>query len=214
MGINKKDVLRYLGYGKADASDAVLEAIESCASELERKATPRCISLLFPIERKEDALHIGGMAIQSVSLHKHLESCDSAWLFAATLGAGADFLLERTSLVDMSRAVVLQACAASLVEEYCDVETEKLAAHSQGLHLRPRYSPGYGDFPLTWQGPLLRTLDAPKKIGLSVTAGDMLVPTKSVTAVIGLTRDATTCHINKCMSCGAENCPFRKETSL
>ncbi len=53
----------------------------------------------------------------------------------------------------MSKAVILQACAATVIEAYCDEQQDfiKEEAGKQGLYLRPRFSPGYGDFPLTYQ---------------------------------------------------------------
>jgi len=84
-------------------------------------------------------------------------------------------------------------------------------AKEKGLYLRPRYSPGYGDFPLTYQKEILELLNAQRRIGLTRTESNMLVPTKSVTAIIGFTTEETSCHVAKCMTCQAKNCPFRKE---
>ena len=111
------------------------------------------------------------------------------------------------------RAVVMQACAASLIESYCDECQEPIAqeAASRGLYLRPRYSPGYGDFDISYQREFLTVLDCPKRIGLTMTDSFMLAPSKSVTAVIGLTAEAQSCHIAKCMTCKAKSCPFRKD---
>ena len=55
-----------------------------------------------------------------------------------------------------------------------------------GEELVARYSPGYGDFPLAAQGALVALLDAPRKAGVSLTSSLLLVPPKSVTAVIGV----------------------------
>ena len=105
-----------------------------------------------------------------------------------------------------------EACAAAAIESFCDEVEEELrrSVEPEGLFLRPRYSPGYGDFPIQWQKTLLQLLDAPKTIGLTATESCMLAPSKSVTAVIGLTTDRTDCHIRKCMDCSAVNCPFRR----
>ena len=113
----------------------------------------------------------------------------------------------------MSKAVILQACAATVIEAYCDEQQDfmKEEADKQGLYLRPRFSPGYGDFPLTYQKDLLGVLNCQKRIGLTVMDSLILAPSKSVTAVIGLTEESTTCHIARCMTCQAKNCPFRKE---
>ena len=51
---------------------------------------------------------------------KEIKIGDRIVLFGATLGAETDRLLNRTSLTDMAKAVVMQACAAAFLEEYCD----------------------------------------------------------------------------------------------
>jgi len=207
-----KEVLRYLGYRGNPGDKQILEAIDSCMAELGRAVTPRSVSQLLTVTFKDNIVVLGSMQIESNELLGHLDGCKEAILFAATLGTQADFLLERTSKMDMSRAVVLQACAAAMMESYCDeCELEFSAEAAQrGLYLRPRYSPGYGDFSISHQHELLRILASQKKIGLTATDGCMLVPTKSVTAVIGLTSEKTSCHIAKCMGCQSLNCPFRK----
>ena len=213
MKLEEKEVLRYLGYRGKPADQAVLNMIHSCAEELGKNSFPRSIWRIFPVMLTDDAVLLGDLKIESRTLCRHLAGCAEAALFAATLGAPADMLLERVSQIDISRAAVLQAAAAVFIESYCDDMERQLAADAakRGLFLRPRYSPGYGDFAITYQRDILRMLDCAKRIGLAMTDSFMLVPTKSVTAVIGLTGEKTTCHIAKCMGCTSMNCPFRKE---
>ena len=52
-----------------------------------------------------------------------------------------------------------------------------------------RFSPGYGDFDLKYQKDILEYLDANKKIGISLTDSLMMIPTKSITAIIGIKRE-------------------------
>ena len=47
-------------------------------------------------------------------------------------------------------------------------------------------APGYGDFPLVEQRTLLGLLDASRKVGVSLTDALLMVPSKSVSAVIGV----------------------------
>lgn len=75
---------------------------------------------------------------------------------------------------------------------------EKEAA--TGLFLKPRYSPGYGDFALESQKEIFARLECAKRIGLTLTDTMLMVPFKSVTAVIGVT-DAPTCTYVKCRGC-------------
>lgn len=213
MEIDKNEVLRYLGYRGKPADAETLERIDRCIALLEENTSPRSLSRVFPVTLEPGAVVIGGVTIKSRDLRSHIDGCREAAVFAATLGAQADLLLRRYSKTDMSRAVILQACAATMIERYCDECNDVLAQESQkrGLYLRPRYSPGYGDFSITHQTDLLGMLDCQKKIGLTVTDSFMLAPSKSVTAVIGLTTEEKSCHIAKCMECKAVNCPFRKD---
>ena len=63
-------------------------------------------------------------------------------------GWGTDYLIQRYSRLQMSRAVILQAAAAAMIEEYCDRVCRELKAayEAKGLYLRPRFSPGYWGF--------------------------------------------------------------------
>ena len=113
----------------------------------------------------------------------------------------------------MVKTVVLQACAAAMLEEYLDDWQENLAQKLsvEEYGLRPRFSPGYGDFSIAHQGEILKILDAPKKIGLTMTEGNMLTPLKSVTAVIGLKRNEKSCDRKQsCASCEKTNCAYRR----
>ena len=214
MQWNQKEILRYLGYRGKPADEVVLAQIEACKDELEAVLAPKAIFRTFAVKvTGEHQLEIGGMQIHSKQLSQHISGCQQASVFAATLGAQTDLLIQRYNILDLSKAVILQACAAAAIEEYCDERQEeiRLEAASQQLYLRPRYSPGYGDFDLSHQKALLALLDAPKRIGLTATDRFILAPSKSVTAIIGFTHEDTTCHIARCMTCTAKNCPFRKE---
>lgn len=212
--IDKKEILRYLGYHGKPADDATRKVIDECIAELLEHTVPRSeqrlLDVVFPVQNE---VIIGELHIKSKDLAQHISGCGQAVLFAATLGAQADILLQRWSKLDMSRAVILQACAATVMEAYCDECESQIAAKAakNGLFLRPRYSPGYGDFSVAHQPDILAALNCGKRMGLTTTDSFMLVPTKSVTAVIGLTAESTSCHIHKCMDCSAVNCPFRKD---
>lgn len=214
LQIDRKEILRYLGYRNNEADDTVCDSIESVLEELDRAASPRSVTRDVTIQQiGSDSVEIAGAVIQSRSLFQHLTNCGTGVLFAATLGAPVDLLIQRYTVLDMSRAVIAQACAAAMIEAFCDERQKEIEsdAKKQGLFLRPRYSPGYGDFSLFYQKLLLELLNAQRRIGLTRTESDMLVPTKSVTAVIGFTTEATSCHTAKCMTCAAADCPFRKE---
>ena len=108
-------------------------------------------------------------------------------------------------------AAAAQAAAAALIEDCCDEENERLRAEAaeRGLKLRPRFSPGYGDFSIEHQRDIARELDTPRRIGLTVTDSCMLAPMKSVTAVIGIAEtEGSTAR--GCEDCDKQNCGFRR----
>ena len=213
--IDYKEAARYLGYLKQDPGPQVAQLLLKCGKALMDAADPRSVSQTFPVRADPESGHveIAGTALRTKKLAKHIKGCTEAILFAATLGIEVDRLIRKAGIADMSQAVILQACAASLIEAYCDECELPLAADAatRRLYLRPRFSPGYGDFPIEYQKELLAVLNAPKKIGLTATDSMMLTPTKSVTAVIGLTSERSSCHLGRCGSCGMRDCPFRKE---
>ena len=131
---------------------------------------------------------------------------------AATLGIGVDRLISRASAVRMSDAVIYQAVAAAMIEAYCDEVNDTLRQEAErvGLYCRPRFSPGYGDFQIEHQRDFSRLLDTPRKIGLTVTESCLLVPIKSVTAVIGLSNSRQPCHRKGCEECEKTDCAFRR----
>ncbi len=206
-----EEVLRYLGFGNKKADERTFKTIGSCMQELS-VIKPKLVSRTFPLTIDGGVL-IGNLNIESKNLKKHLNGCDRAVLFAATLGTNADFLLERTSKTDIAKAVIMQACAAVKIESFCDKFQDNTAKQygKEGYYLKPRYSPGYGDFPIQYQREIIKTLDCQKRIGLSMTGEYMLVPSKSVTAIIGLTKTIEGCVTSKCKNCGLKSCPFRKD---
>lgn len=212
MERNQKEILRYLGYRGNAADERVLAQIEKAAKALD-SFTPRTVHKRLACNvLGTDTVTIGDVRIKSKNLARHLKGCHEVFLIAATLGVQADTCIQRASVVDMSYAVVLQAACAAGIEWVCDTLEVTLLeqARADGLYLRPRFSPGYGDFPLVHQKDMLRLLDCSRRIGLTITDSLMMVPTKSVTAVIGLTKDGSGCHTVKCAACSQKDCPFRK----
>ncbi len=211
MEWDKGEILRYLG---APRSDEALDGfIARAQKEVEAAARPRHTYRLVEARVEENKVSLGGTTLESPSLAKHLAGCEKAFLFACTLGPGVDALIRRFTITEMPLVPVLQACSAAYIEAYADKAQEELEAFAKekGLYLRPRYSPGYGDFPLSAQEFLFRALEIPKKLGVALTENYLMVPFKSITAVIGLSPDPARCHIHRCMACPAQDCPFRKE---
>ncbi len=214
MDHRTKEALRYLGYGRNPGEERTLELIRQSFEELEGLQEERIVWRREPVTvREPDQVETAGMDIRSRGLARNLKGCLEVILVAATLGTRTDLLLRRYSRTDMTRAVILQACAAARLEEYLDAwqEERKKELEEEGLYLRPRFSPGYGDFSIHHQKALLQRLEASKRIGLTMTDGYMLTPSKSVTALAGISLEETACHRQGCESCGKIDCAYRRE---
>ncbi len=213
MDHRTKEALRYLGYGRNPGEERTLELIRQSFEELEGLQEERIVWREPVTVREPDQVETAGMDIRSRGLARNLKGCLEVILVAATLGTRTDLLLRRYSRTDMTRAVILQACAAARLEEYLDAwqEERKKELEEEGLYLRPRFSPGYGDFSIHHQKALLQRLEASKRIGLTMTDGYMLTPSKSVTALAGISLEETACHRQGCESCGKIDCAYRRE---
>lgn len=215
MNTRTKEAIRYLGYGNHAVDDQTLALVEDSFRELDRAADRRIIYRIFGVTLDEtNSIAIGKLNIVSRNLYRNLRDCREAVLLGATLGVGVDLLMKRYSLTDMSRTVVIQAAAAAMLEEYLDECQQQLSREfeKEGKYLRPRFSPGYGDFDIGHQGMILRMLNADKSIGLTMTDSCMLTPTKSVTAVIGISEKKERCPVKGCESCDKRDCIYRRDT--
>ena len=215
MDTRVREAVRYLGYGRHAVDDTIMTLIESSFAELDKIVQYRIIYRIFELEVPDsDNVKIGELEIRSRNLAKNLRGCDQAVILGATLGIEVDFLMKRYSLIEMSRAVVLQACAAAMLEEYLDEWQKELSGkmRKKGYYLRPRFSPGYGDFSIDYQKDILRIADTARRIGLSITDGNMLTPSKSVTAVIGMSTEETACHRAGCEACEKSDCIYRRSS--
>ena len=111
-------------------------------------------------------------------------------LFAGTLGIGIDRFLAKYGRLSPARALWFQAIGAAGIEALCDAFCEELpqllAEDGQPARIRPRYSPGFGDFGLEYQPFIFSALDCQKNLGLTLTDSLLMSPTKSVTALVGI----------------------------
>ena len=210
--MNEKEILRYLGYGRHEADQQTLRLITECYAELERQAVPKYICREYPLSITGDELDLGCLRTVSKNLSKNLADCSGVILFAATLGSRVDLLLKKYSTLQMSKAVVMQAAAVAMLEEYCD-EVNLQLKHQyelEGKYLRPRFSPGYGDFSLECQREITAALEVGKRIGITLTDSLLMVPTKSVTAVIGIGSRQNNCMVAGCEACESKTCAYRR----
>ena len=215
MRVPVEDALRYLGAARADAGTRRMA--EETAALLEERLQPRTVWRAFRAGRENGdvALPEAGLRLPGTLAEKMLAECDTVILLACTLGAAFDRMLKEWEARDMARAAVLDACGSAWTETGCDAAEAEIAARFPGKYRTDRFSPGYGDLPLALQADLLRAVDAGRKLGITANASSLLIPCKSVTAVIGLSDRPQGAKIRGCAYCAmAKECEYRKRGSF
>ena len=211
LHIDKKEILRYMGH-RGEASKETDMLIDSLVENVRQKTMPRGAFVLKKLERERESIRIGSMDIASKSLAKNLDGCEMVILFAITCGAQVDRLIGSKSSTEPSKALTISAIATTLCEAYADSLCGELKAYfaKQGLYLRPRFSPGYGDFALEFQKYIVTMTEASKRCSITLTDSLMLVPSKSVTGIIGIGKEMTHCPPSGCEACSKTDCRYRR----
>lgn len=208
---NKKEILRYMGCKESPVQ--VLALMEACIEEARPKLVYKVCYRKFDIKVEDDTVNLDFMTVKSSALAKNLRGCGSIILFAATVGLEIDRLIAKYSRISPAKGLCFQAIGAERIESLCDAFNGELAQSymEQGLFLRPRFSPGYGDLSLEGQREIFKVLDCPRKIGLSLNESLLMSPSKSVTALIGISDEPKLCKTASCSQCSKADCNFRRE---
>jgi hypothetical protein len=82
-----------------------------------------------------------------------------------------------------AEAFIIDALADALIEAVCDAAEEEI---SLGLDTTGRFSPGYGDLELSLGCEILTLCDAERLLGIKMTESALMVPKKSVSAIIAI----------------------------
>ena len=183
--IDLKQAARYFGQrGEPDAATASL--LERCAVPILAAAAPHAVWL----ESDVDSLAEAGL-LQGEDVYRHLPGCDR----------------------DIAAGVASDALGSALAEQMADAAEAELrnAAAGQGRYLTGRYSPGYGDWPITVQPLVAAALDTARRAGLCVTDTNLMTPRKSVTALLGVSEHPVKGHLAGCGHCVLRTrCEYRK----
>ena len=201
--LNRAEAVRYLGDASVEMNASMEALLDECEKEVLANAEPKYLTRVIdlPCPQLEEGNDI----------REHLKGCDKALLMCCTLGNGVDRMLRRAQVTDMAKAVVLDVLASVAVEQACNQVDHIVQELYPERYFTFRFSPGYGDFPLELQNWFLTELNAPKLIGLTTSASLLLTPTKSGTAVAGMSREPIAKKHRGCETCNArEHCPFRK----
>ena len=208
--ISREETLQYLSYHGSFLPDEIRGDLERCETLMLRTARPRLVWRMFAI-LPDGSLEGTDYCPGGEDISAFLSDCDSVVILAATLGAEAESLIRRAAARNMSDAVILDAAGSAAIEAVCDNFCADLAAELAPRFLTDRFSPGYGDMPLGDQPAIFRLLDVSRRIGVSLSESGLMIPQKSVTALIGVS-DRPQRARGGCEACvNFGNCAYRKE---
>ena len=183
LTVNKLEAMRYLGVKECD--EIIDNLYSQCLEAAQNVSEPRAAYIEADITVNGEVVDFGFMRVNSSNLAKNLCDCRKAYVFCATLGIGMDRQYGRISKISQAKASMFSAVGSAMIESFCDYVNDILR---EGIETKPRFSCGYGDFCIEHQREILNILEASKHLGICLTETYMMVPVKSVTAIIGIRR--------------------------
>ncbi|MBQ9690504.1 MAG: vitamin B12 dependent methionine synthase [Eggerthellaceae bacterium] len=213
--VRKDEMLRYLGYAGQCIPEHLDAQVDDIISQCETSSKPAFVYRMFPIDDTQGDIRLVGssLILPGNDIYNHLKGASQVALMACTLGLANEIMLKRIQAKSATDALMYGAAGSSLVESVADVAEAEIVAEGakMGLHTNWRYSPGYGDLPLSVQDEFVRTLDAQRSLGITVTPSNLLIPSKSVTAIIGLFSAPQEHTKRSCKGCAIfDYCSLRK----
>lgn len=204
----EREILRYAGCKTADGE--ILALLSSCLDEVKDKLVYKVCYREFSLQITDGVCDFGAFTLRSNRLAQNLRGCETALVFAATVGVEIDRLIAKYGKLSPAKALFFQAIGAERIEALCNA----FCAEAEGerkTKAKPRFSPGYGDLPLETQKTLFAALDCAKKIGVCLNESMLMSPSKSVTAIIGFGHTKYEPNAKNCRACDKEDCAFRSE---
>ncbi len=201
----EKEILRYAGCRGEREEISVL--LKECTDEVKDKLAYKVCYRELPIKTVGDTCDFEVFSVHSEKLARNLKGCEKVVLFAATVGVEIDRLIGKYGRLSPTKALLFQAIGTERIEALCDAFCADIKKEYK-TGLEPRFSPGYGDLPLSAQKNIFAVLDPERRIGLTLNSSLLMSPSKSVTAFVGLGSTEKT-NSNKCSLCEKTDCTLR-----
>ncbi len=211
--VSREEASRYMGV-KGEPDEQIRALLERYEPIVRERMRPAYVYRELRAEHTAEGVSFPdiGLLLPGEDIRRHLSGCGRAVLFAATLSAEADKLIRQAQVEGMAEAMAVDALCSAAIEQVCDRAEKEIFSAVEAPYRTWRYSPGYGDLPIDVQKDVLKALNAQRRIGLTVTESCLLIPSKSVTAVIGISDSPPEGQRRKgCAGCSLrESCAFSK----
>lgn len=223
LQIDKKEVLRYLQYKNQNLSNNINEEIDNCINRTNEIINPRYVFRTYFIEKQDINnkkivyLKDSNIKFESEDIYKLFDKCDECILISATLGLEIEKEIRKLTYTNLSKGLIIDACATTAIEEVCDILQDNIEREllKENKHITMRYSPGYGDLSIEKNVDIINILNSQKEIGLTVTDSGIMIPRKSVVALIGVSKKGIKREKKSCDNCSNKhNCKYKKEAKI
>lgn len=205
-------VRRYAGLKSSDfPPERIREAAQTVRLVAEGQGSVR----YYPYDSANHTIiaESGNLTLSSDAIRRHLADAEQIAVMAVTIGSAVERSIDEAfSAGEYSHALLLDAAATTATEACADHLNRTITAEARrrGLFTAFRFSPGYGDWDITVQPDIVR-LSEGNSIGITVTESSMLLPRKSVTAVVPLRAQKAEALAHGCSVCTYQTCLSRKE---
>lgn len=206
QSIPLKEVLHFLGWRGTPVDNQTLEGIKEMTALALSETEPRIVTLRRKI-LADGKLEGTAFTPLGSDVKNMLSSCCEAVLLAGTLGAQSERLLLRLQAQNPAKALLLDAVLSAGIEALLDEKEEALrrALEQVGLYLTDRYSPGYGNMPMAQTREICEVLNTQRRIGLTVSQSGIMIPRKSVVAIMGISETEPERRKKGCTVCPMRN---------
>ncbi|MEG2371239.1 MAG: hypothetical protein RSB36_00485 [Hydrogenoanaerobacterium sp.] len=201
--IDRAEILKHLGYeGKSLVGDKLNLACNEAIKTIKEASSPAFLCSYFDIDKKSDGVLLCGtkLLLKGASISRHLEHCGKIAVFCVSLLNEVDKIIMRAKF-DVLQQLFLDVAASVYIEQICERICQMIKCENENFFMTKRYGIGYGDLSLSYQQDILTILDAQKRIGVTATDDGILIPRKSVTAIVGFSSTEAESSYQTCDSC-------------
>ncbi len=215
----KKEVLkreRISPDNKDERADNIRLALDECM----RRARSLTVSKYTYIEKKITRLGDNLIEIEdcvrfsTTKIPLYINGATHLVLFIVTIGDGIEKEASMlTAGKDILKGYLLDRIGSFAVESLAE-NLEKKLRKDYSLHKKSvssRFSPGYCDWVLEEQFKMAKAIDF-SKIGVLLTQGCMMVPKKSISAIVAVADEGVFKEfVSSCNICEKEDCGYRRD---
>lgn len=189
----KELILTRLGYkkGVTELNENDIALVEKGIQQGEYLCKPAGAYLIVPISSINNSKIIleNGIMFESAGLLNLLSESKSVVLMASTVGREViDKVFSEIEQGNAANGLIIDSVASQTADAALDWMVQllrKILIREGKVITRHRYSPGYGDLPLSYQKVIFEALQL-EKLNMALTEKFMLVPEKSVIAIAGI----------------------------